>query len=291
MESMRAGFGSRFGAFFLDCCFVVLISIAAVTVAIFAGGIRLAMEVQSSFGVSLNIRSVASGDAWQELAQKAEAIGQSLQAQWERDFTSEQIDFIGSKLGQQFDAYFGSSATWNREHFDLFRVLTLNGSTISRMVQNGFDAVRTSGRTDIDPARLQAAETQMMALLDQFHVDRIVPMAVSFVLVLLTLPLIVATVYVFLEAVSGNSPGKAIGHIRIVAADGERAGMGMLVSRFFVKNLWLLMFIAALAFRAPALMIVGSIALVILIGGAFATLGPQRRALHDYIAGTAICYR
>lgn len=304
MESVRAGFGSRLGSIILDTFFVALISAGVLALTAAVGGVNLAIEIQRQFGISASVSTVTSQSSWDAIASRAESVGKSVQAEWERDFSSEQIEFIGGKIGNQFAEFFApgsvdatahastlqapSSVHWTNY---VVRAFSVNSATIPGLVHQGFDAVRASGRSDIDPAKLTAAETELQQLLTQFHVAEIVPKAIGFALLLLIVPFAVLILYLLAEAFSGSTPGKKVGHLVVLNADGSKAGIGMLFSRFIIKNIWALLLIVGLGTRSSTVLLIAGLSALAVFVGCFGALGSERRSLHDYIAGTAVYYR
>lgn len=76
--------------------------------------------------------------------------------------------------------------------------------------------------------------------------------------------------------------------VGVGTAGGERADPGRTFARFALKLSGTIVAVVALAARVPELLGVAALASLAAFGGCFAALGPERQALHDLIAGTAV---
>ena len=108
--------------------------------------------------------------------------------------------------------------------------------------------------------------------------------------------------YASTELVGRASPAKRLLKLRIAAADGGEATLGQRARRWGLKFLPVLLYLAAGAvmyamifrssygpnawFLVPQIAVLGSV--LVVFGGFFATLGRERRALHDYLGGTVV---
>jgi uncharacterized RDD family membrane protein YckC len=126
------------------------------------------------------------------------------------------------------------------------------------------------------------------SVVDEFQLGTLIPAAISFAVWLALLPLIVTLAYGLVEGLSGRSLGKLITGLTICSPDGERVYAGPLLLRYALKNAPLLLFVLALATRSPFLVGAGGVAFAVVLLGALVMLGPERRAIYDYLAGTAV---
>ena len=110
--------------------------------------------------------------------------------------------------------------------------------------------------------------------------------------------------YFALEIFPGDSPGKWLVGITITLPDGRRAPRGRLVVRWLIKYAyWLLIgvvlmldWLSALSRADPVLVdtaaeylkLAAQCAALLIVLGMIGTLLPQRRALHDWLSGTAV---
>ncbi len=102
---------------------------------------------------------------------------------------------------------------------------------------------------------------------------------------------IIAAAWYLLEGLTGFTIGKLIVGIQIGNSDGTKAGIGKLLLRYIIKNIYyLLSFLALLAGISFLRTLGGILALVILIG-CFFVLGAKKQAFHDMIAKTAVYKR
>ncbi len=95
-------------------------------------------------------------------------------------------------------------------------------------------------------------------------------------------------IFLLLEAFMGQTPGKMILGIKIANADGTQAGVGKLLLRAVLKNIYYAMALLAGITGIGALMMVGTVGSVIIFIGCFVVLGAARQAFHDMIAKTAV---
>jgi uncharacterized RDD family membrane protein YckC len=110
--------------------------------------------------------------------------------------------------------------------------------------------------------------------------------------------------YFALEIFPGDSPGKWLVGITITLPDGRRAPRGRLLARWLIKYAYLLLMgaILMLGWVRPSSRAAGDLVEMIIEGllmaswcsallivlGMIGTLLPQRRALHDWLSGTAV---
>ncbi len=99
---------------------------------------------------------------------------------------------------------------------------------------------------------------------------------------------LICVVYFLLEGFTGYTLGKLILGIRIANDDGTAAGVGKLLTRYFVKNSNSVLQLLALFSGIHALSTLGSLAGLTIFVGCFFTLGVKRQAFHDMIAKTAV---
>lgn len=99
---------------------------------------------------------------------------------------------------------------------------------------------------------------------------------------------LIGTFYGLIEAVTGQSPGKMAMGLIIRTHNGSPAPQSTLFYRYFLKNISLILSLAAgltgLVFLVP----LGEFLGLIVFLGFFLALGESRQALHDVIAKTAV---
>jgi uncharacterized RDD family membrane protein YckC len=100
--------------------------------------------------------------------------------------------------------------------------------------------------------------------------------------------MLVGAVYFLVEGFTGWTLGKLILGIQVANADGTRAGVGTLLTRYALKNINFLLGVLAF-FTGVALFrtLRGLLGLVIFVG-CFFVLGSARQGFHDMIAKTAV---
>ena len=114
------------------------------------------------------------------------------------------------------------------------------------------------------------------------------PAAISFAIWLMLVPLIVLLSYGLIEGLWGRSLGKLIVGLTITKPDGQRAYAGPLLLRYALKYSPFLLFVLALATRSLFLAQAACVAVGAVLISALVMLGPERRAIYDYLAGTAV---
>ena len=92
--------------------------------------------------------------------------------------------------------------------------------------------------------------------------------------------LLVGTLYTFIEAFTGASPGKRVMGLQVAKADGSAGEVSLYLLRWALKNSG-----SILNFILPA---IASLASLVFFFGCFAALGEKRQALHDIIAKSAV---
>jgi len=98
----------------------------------------------------------------------------------------------------------------------------------------------------------------------------------------------IAFIVFLVEGFTGYTPGKFILGIRVANADGSKAGIGSLLTRFVIKNIQTVMLILAGITGIAFLGTLGGILGLIVFIGFFFILGEQKQGFHDKIAKTAV---
>ncbi len=94
--------------------------------------------------------------------------------------------------------------------------------------------------------------------------------------------------YSFIELRTGASPGKYVLGIKVATLYGEQTGRQRLAKRWLVKNSGTLISLLALGLGVGFLDTIATLATLGMLFGCFLVLTPERMALHDLIAGTAV---
>ena len=95
-------------------------------------------------------------------------------------------------------------------------------------------------------------------------------------------------VFMIMEALTGQSPGKMILKIKIKNEGGSDAGTGALVMRALLKNINYVMSLLAGVTGILVLASIGSLAGLVIIIGCFIVLGAKKQSIHDMISKTAV---
>jgi len=98
----------------------------------------------------------------------------------------------------------------------------------------------------------------------------------------------VAIVYGLWEGLTGAAAGKRAMGIRIANENGSRATTEALMTRYAIKNMNFMLFIACALLGIGALDSIGKLAGSITFIGCFFVLGEKRQAFHDTLAKTAV---
>ena len=278
----RAGAGRRLGAAILDGLFLVILTGISIVVFAVAGGTRLALQAQSALGVPVNMSTLASEELWDKYEARAEETVREIERRYSNEFSEEQAQELADAVGHAMEQYFLP------EQFSVQYFLELDADQLDRMIDSAFDAAVASGVKDVDPATLESMRSDVKMIVDDFQLGTLIPAAISFAVWLALLPLLVTLAYGLVEGLWGRSLGKLISGLTICKADGERAYSGPLLLRYALKYSPLLLLILALVTRIPFLLGAGAVAVGVVFIGALVMLGPERRAIYDYLAGTAV---
>jgi len=221
-------------------------------------------------------------DVYRQYELRAEELVEELEAEIDARFTPRQADFIADKLAESLEQYFVP------EVFTLRYFLDLDEDDIYLAIDRAFDNVIAAERADIDPNDVNEVREQVKSMVDAFAIGRILPAVVDFLVWLVVAPVLVFLVYWLSEAFFGRTLGKLIMGVRVMTAAGERAYVGTYLLRYFIKNLPLFLIVIGLFTRAVALFPVAGVASVVILIGAMAMVGREKRALHDLAANTAV---
>jgi uncharacterized RDD family membrane protein YckC len=278
----RVGLPRRFGAALLDGFFLLVIIGIAVAVFGFVGGSRLALSAQEALGVPVNMSTLTSDTVWNQYEARAEEIMRRMERTYANEFTEEQARQLGNAVETAMGEYFLP------EQLSVQYFLKLDERQLEEVIDTAFDAAVRSGVQDVDEATLLRLKSDVKAVIDEFGLGTIIPSAISFAIWMALLPLFVTLGYGLIEGLGGRSLGKLIVGIGIRKADGEPAYAGTLLLRYAIKNAPLLLLIIALFARLGFLIGIGGVAVMVILLGALVMLGPEKRAIHDYLAGTAV---
>jgi uncharacterized RDD family membrane protein YckC len=279
----RAGFGRRLGSAILDGIILSFIVTVAIVVYAAVGGTRLAFQASEALGVPVNMRTIGSEQVWEEFGREAESMVTELERQFQDDFTPEQAEFMSNVVEDAMADYF------RPERISLDYVMNLGPSAVDDAIDTAFDAIIAADREDLDPAKVNALRREVKLLTDRFAIGQIVPRAIRFAVWVVLIPAIVLLAYGFLEAIWGRTLGKLMFQIRIDrAGDDEGSVAANRLLRYAVKYSPVLLAMLAVLTRLPFLVGVAGIAWVVVLFGSLTMLGRDKRAMHDYVAGTAV---
>ena len=279
----RAGVSRRLPAAILDGLFILILIGIGLTIYAAVGGARLGLQAQQALGIPVTWNSLASEDAWRQYERRSEEMVKDIERMIREEFTDEQAQFIGRTLSDSMEDYFAP----DRLSVQFF--LDLDEEDLNVLVDEAFDTVIAAGRADISAAKVNALRDEVKIAMDEFGVGTIVPRVIDFAIWLAFLPAIIILVYGLGEAVFGRSFGKLTLGIAIRRDDGERAYVSNYMLRYAIKNSPMLLLILALLLRSPGVAVAAGASVVVIAIGVLVMLGPERRAIYDYIARTSVC--
>ena len=102
---------------------------------------------------------------------------------------------------------------------------------------------------------------------------------------------LVGALYMSIEAWANATPGKRLLGLVVVSEDGRPAPTGVRVARYLVKNCHLLLGSASSLSGAWFIGALAPLATLVVVAGSTMILTPERRALHDIVAKTAVVGR
>lgn len=278
----RSGLARRLPAALLDGLFLGFIVSIVLTVYGIAAGTSLAIQARDEIGLPVTITGLSSDEFWEEFERETEAMFAEMEAEFREEFTEEQAEFIGTTMAETVEQYF------DPENLTVERILRIDATVLDGIVDQAFDAVIAAERPDISAQAVNELRADVKQVMDRFALGRLIPATVRFVAWLVLIPMIVALAYGFMEAVWGRTLGKVVVGIAIRREDEEGALVPALMLRYAIKYAPLLLALLGVVTRLPFFFFASGIAWIIVLVGALVMIGPERRALHDYAAGTAV---
>lgn len=113
----------------------------------------------------------------------------------------------------------------------------------------------------------------------------------EFSMSLMPFTVILSLLYYSTEIFLGASLGKILLGIKIAADTRYEADLQKLIIRFSIKHISTIMNLLTLITSLIFLQSIGGIFGIVVFLGCFAVLAEQKKALHDYIAGTSVYYK
>ncbi len=111
----------------------------------------------------------------------------------------------------------------------------------------------------------------------------------SDIMLTISISIILASfVYNLVEGFLGYTVGKLMLGIQIGNQDGTPAEMGILMTRFAIKNISTVVGLVGLAVMVSVVSTISTVLGIVIIIGCFFALGEKKLALHDMIAKTAV---
>jgi uncharacterized RDD family membrane protein YckC len=278
----RIGVSRRLPAAILDGIFILILIGIGVTMFGAIGGARLGLQAQQALGIPVSWNTLASEDMWLQYERRSEDLVRNIESIIQKEFTDEQAQFIGRTLSDSMKEYFAP------DQLSVQFFLDIDEGDLDVLVDEAFDSVLNSGRSDISAEKVNALRAEVKIAMEEFGVTTIVPKAIDFAIWLLFLPAIIILVYGLGEALFGRSLGKLALGIAIRRDDGERAYAGNYLLRYSIKNAPMLLLVLALLLRSPGVAAAAGVAALVVMIGILVMLGPERRAIYDYLARTAV---
>lgn len=95
-------------------------------------------------------------------------------------------------------------------------------------------------------------------------------------------------IFMIMEGLTGQTPGKMILKIQVKNQDGSQAGTGALMLRALLKNINYVLSILAGVTGVLLLASIGQLGGLVIFIGCFFVLGAKKQAIHDLIGKTAV---
>ena len=284
----RIGASRRLPAAIFDWIIVSILIVAGISIYATVRGTALGVEAQRAMGIPVSMNSVFSGDAWDEYGRRSEDMVAEVERMLQEDFTEEQLRYMGEVLEEHWEGKLPIDGRITRDDVPIDFLLDMDEQSLNEAVDESFDVIIAAGRADIPPAKVNALRAEVKSVLNEFGVGTVVPMVIDFVIWLIFLPTIIWLVYGLIEGIFGRSIGKLIMGIAIRRADGERGFASTYLLRYAIKFSSALLMVLALLLRSPGVAVAAGVAGFVVFIGMLVILGPERRALYDFIAGTAV---
>ncbi|MEE8441743.1 MAG: RDD family protein [Spirochaetia bacterium] len=278
----RVGVSRRLPAAILDGLFILILAGIGATIYATVGGARLALQAQKALGIPMTWNNLVSEDLWRQYGRRFEEMTGDIERMIQEDFTDEQTEFIGRTLSDSLEDHFAP------DRLSVQFLLDLDEDDLNELVDEAFDSVIAAERADISAAKVNLLRDEVKKTMDEFGVGTIVPKVIGFAIGLAFLQAVIILLYGLGEAVFGRSLGKRALGIAISRDDGERAHAGNYMLRYALKNSPVLLLVLALLLRSPGVAAAAGVSVVVIALGLLVMLGPERRAIYDYIGGTAV---
>jgi uncharacterized RDD family membrane protein YckC len=262
----RIGAGKRLGAFILDIVFLILLCIG-LAVIIFGSGIYI-IGAEKVLDTSTHI-----GRNVEQLTTKIEQdISPYLN-------TEEAILFM-VKTRQDLNQYVLSHIN------DIIN--GLSDRNLDEMVDIVFVNLEEHQTSEIEIQKAKQIKLEIKTLIEETNLGYVLGDIIRLILIMLASISIVAILYFLMEGLIGASLAKLVLGIKIARAEGEGAYLPMFLWRFLVKYSGIILLIIGFLLNMEILMKVGVALVFIILIGSVPILSKDRRAIHDYMSGTAV---
>jgi len=289
MAGKRVGFAPRLGVIALDGVLSGVAALVALVIAATTGGIGLGLKYQEMTGGRVTVSTLIDGTFGRQLRDRSDELARNMDRLLTERFTAEQRGrmrlIIETELKRSYLPLERNSSGWWVAARRLARV---NESTLGELIDRVYSSVKAASIQGVKTGDLDAMRAELRSYVDDTGLGRFLPAVVRYAAGLVAIPLAVDLLYSLVELIVGASVGKLLLGFRIGTAGGRRADAGTLIVRFLAKYSGSLLAIVAVLARAPELLPISALLYALFVAGCFATLGPERRALHDYVAGSAV---
>jgi uncharacterized RDD family membrane protein YckC len=284
----RIGISRRLPAAVLDWFILLVLTGIGITIYSAVGGARLGLEAQRAMGIAVTPDSVFSGAAWEEYGRRSEQMVAEIERMVRDDFTAAERNAMGEILEDHWEGKLPVDGRITRDNVPIDFLFGLNADSLNDAVDESFDAIIADPTANIPAGKANALRAEVKKVLADFGVATVLPRVIQFVVWLFFLPTVITLGYGLIEGLFGRSPGKFITGIVIRRDGGERAYSSTLLLRYTIKNASLLLMVLALLLRSPAVAMVSGAAGFVVFIGMLVMIGPERRAIYDFVAGTAV---
>jgi uncharacterized RDD family membrane protein YckC len=289
MHRRRIGTGLRLAGLALDVILAGIGLLAATAVVAGVGAVRLALESRELLGATLSPTNLLDGTFAREIEARSLRLGNEMERAVASRFTPEQQERMEEVLSGEMERAFVPVRGSPRASLAAIRgLMHADEGTVRAAVDRAFAAVRDARIEGVSAADLEATRREMIAIGDELGLGTLLPAVVRYSLAVAATPFLAVAAYFLVEALAGASVGKLLLRLRVGTPAGRPAPMVTTLLRYVVKLSGPLVAVVAVLAGLPELFVASALLTLLVVGGGAAALGPERRALHDLVAGTAV---
>ncbi len=265
----RIGAGKRLGAFLLDILFILLLCIGTAIVVLSTGIYMIGADkiLDTSTEIGRNV---------EDLTNKIERnISPTLNAE-------ESLIFV-LKTRNDLDKYIITHLS------DVIN--GLSDRNLDDMVDIVFNNLVEVQDNNFENQKANEIRQDIKTLIYDTNLGYVLGDVIRLILIVIGVVATFAFFYFILEGLIGASIAKLILGIRIAKANAEKGNLLYFMWRFIIKYSGVILVIIGFILDMDILMKIGLALIVVILIGSLTILSESRRALHDYISGTAVYSR